>query len=168
MTDVSGAPPADDHEPPHSPELADVYREVCAQIRATDEISLKLLAAVPLVTGVGIALVASAGDLSDVVRAFVSLLAAVIVFAIYCWERKNTATCLHLNSWALILERDSFRVPMPTRDKRDPSIPSTYPHGPVEAPPTLRRVWGKRHSENLLYPAAILSWLALGVYSLFG
>ena len=163
--DVSGAPPADDHEPPHSNELADVYREVCAQIRATDEISLKLLAAVPLVTGVGIALVASAGDLSDAVRAFVSLLAAVVVFAIYCWERKNTATCLHLNSWALVLEREYFRVPMPTGDEGDPS---TYPHGVVAAPPTLRRVWGKTQAENLLYRAAILSWLALGVYSLFG
>ncbi len=36
--------------------LTDVYHEVCEHIRATDDISLKLLAAVPLATGVGITL----------------------------------------------------------------------------------------------------------------
>src|SRR5712692_9866595 len=36
--------------------LTDVYHEVCEHIRATDDISLKLLAAVPLATGIGITL----------------------------------------------------------------------------------------------------------------
>jgi hypothetical protein len=164
--ETSGAWHADDdHERPHSHELGDVYREVCSQLRATDEISLKLLAAVPLASGVGIALVASAENLPGAVSALVSAFAAVVVFAIYCWERKNIATCSHLRRWALALEREYFHVPQLTEAEGEPS---TYPHGAVAPPKTLRRAWGKTQAEDLLYRAAIVSWLTLGVYSLVG
>jgi hypothetical protein len=107
----------------------DVYREVCAGIRATDEISLKLLAAVPLATGIGITLLVKAPDtkLPDGARALLSLFAAVVTFAIYRWERKNIATCSHFREWAAILERDYFKLSRPTSE----DLTQGLPHGKV-------------------------------------
>lgn len=65
--------------------LADVYRETCAHILATDDVSLKLLAAVPLAAGIGLALIvrAPSQDLPNVPRSLLYVFAAVITFAIY-------------------------------------------------------------------------------------
>jgi len=81
-----------------SADLNNVYREVCAENRATDETSLKLLAAVPLATGIGITFIvrSSNSTLTDPARALLCLFAALVTFAIYRWERKNIATCSHL------------------------------------------------------------------------
>jgi len=100
---------------------ADLYREVCADIRATDDTSLKLLAAVPLATGIGISLLVttSARDQPSITRSLLSAFAAVIAFAIYRWERKNIASCGHFRRWASILERDHFKLPYPPPKRTD-------------------------------------------------
>jgi len=145
--------------------LTDVYREVCAHIRATDDTSLKLLAAVPLATGIGITILVrtSTQDLPGVARSVLSLFAAVITFAIYRWERKNIATCGHFREWAAVLERDHFKLPLPIVET---GAPRTHPHGGVSAPAFFGRSWGKTQAEILLYWAVIVSWLATSVYTL--
>jgi hypothetical protein len=150
---------------PKPSELMDVYGEVCAQLRATDEISLKLLTAVPVVTGIGVSLLAKTPnqDTSQGVRSALGFFAAVVTFAIYRWERKNIATCSHLRRWAQVIERDHVGLPLPTAD---PGDPTTHPHGPVSAPRAFGRQWGKTQAEILLYWTAILSWVGVGIYSL--
>jgi hypothetical protein len=101
-------------------DLTDLYHEVCEHIRATDDTSLKLLAAVPLATGIGITLLVrpSTPDLADGARSLLSLFAAVVTFAIYRWERKNIATCAHYRDWAAALERDHFKLSIPADEER--------------------------------------------------
>lgn len=156
------AEPAQQEQEPASADPGEVYRELCAQMRATDEISLKLLAAVPLATGVGITLLvrASTQDLPNLACCVLSVFAAVITFAIYRWERKNIATCGHLREWAHVLERDHFKLPAPTAG----ATPATYPHGFVAAPKFLGRSWGKTQAEALLYWTVIISWILAAAY----
>jgi hypothetical protein len=146
-------------------EAEEIYREICAGIRATDDISLKLLAAVPIATGVGIALLVRvpSEDLPEPVRPFLSLFAAVVTFAIYRWERKNIAICTHFRAWANVLERDHFRLQLPDSEK--PALMS-LPHGTVSAPRFLTLSWGKTQAEILLYWTVILTWLSVSVYTL--
>jgi len=118
----------------------DVYREVCAHIRATDDTSLKLLAAVPLATGIGVTILVrtSTQDLPGVARSVLSLFAAVITFAIYRWERKNVATCVTsasgLPSWSETISSSRFQ---PGKRERRKIIPM----GCVSAP-VLRSILG--------------------------
>lgn len=148
-----------------SGDLTSLYHEVCEHIRATDDTSLKLLAAVPLATGIGITLLVrpSTQDLPGGARSLLSLFAAVVTFAIYRWERKNIATCAHYGDWAAVLERDHFRLPMPADEEQ---APRSYPHGRVAVPAFLGQSWGKTQAEMLLYWTVIISWLAASVYTL--
>lgn len=146
-------------------DLTDLYHEVCEHIRATDDTSLKLLAAVPLATGIGITLLVrpSTPDLADGARSLLSLFAAVITFAIYRWERKNIATCAHYRDWAAALERDHFKLLIPADEGL---APRAYPHGRVTAPAFAGQSWGKTQAEMLLYWTVIVSWLAASAYTL--
>lgn len=161
----SGAPAPAVAREPAAGNLTDLYHEVCEHIRATDDISLKLLAAVPLATGIGITLLVrpSTADLTDGARSLLSLFAAVVTFAIYRWERKNIATCAHYREWAAALERDHFQLP-PQAGKGP--APPVYPHGRVTAPAFAGQSWGKTQAEILLYWTVIVSWLAASAYTL--
>jgi hypothetical protein len=147
------------------PAAVEIYREACASIRATDEISLKLLAAVPIVSGVGITLLirTPSEGFPGVARFIVSLFAAAIAFAIYRWERKNIATCAHFRSWAELIEKEHFDLQLPKPNESDLR---SLPHGAVSAPEFLRLSWGKTQAEICLYWIVILTWLAVGAYAL--
>lgn len=167
---ASAARPSGAAGPAAAPEraagdLTDLYHEVCEHIRATDDTSLKLLAAVPLATGIGITLLVrpSTPDLADGARSLLSLFAAVVTFAIYRWERKNIATCAHYREWAAVLERDHFRLPLPADEG---PARRAYPHGSITAPAFAGQSWGKTQAEVLLYWAVIVSWLAASAYTL--
>jgi hypothetical protein len=148
-------------------DLSEVYREVCAGIRTTDEISLKLLAAVPLASGIGIPLLvgpsSSDPSLSNGARALLSAFAAVVTCAIYVWERRNISTCVHYVKWAAILEKEYFRVPPVPWEPGNPDG-AFLPHHPPE--PKLAWVQKKRRAEAVLYVTAILAWLSAAGYSL--
>jgi hypothetical protein len=161
----SGVPSSRDAGNPAAGDLTDLYHEVCEHIRATDDTSLKLLAAVPLATGIGITLLVrpSTPDLADGPRSLLSLFAAVVTFAIYRWERKNIATCGHYRDWAAALERDHFKLPIPADEGL---APRTHPHGRVTAPAFAGQSWGKTQAEMLLYWTVIVSWLAASAYTL--
>jgi hypothetical protein len=169
----SGAPAPATSRDPTAGDLTELYHEVCEHIRATDDTSLKLLAAVPLATGIGITLLVrpSTPDLADGARSLLSLFAAVVTFAIYRWERKNIATCAHYREWAATLERDHFQLPVPADEgpvEAAPTRPAphTYPHGSVSAPAFAGQSWGKTQAEILLYWTVIVSWLAASAYTL--
>ena len=145
-------------------DLSDVYREMCAGIRFTDDISLKLLAAVPLATGIGITLLVQAPSarLPNGARALLSLFAAVVTFAIYRWKRKNIATCTHFREWAAVLEGNYFQVHPRLGEE---GVPGGLPHGGVSAPKFLGVSWGKTQAAALLYWTAILSWMSAAAYA---
>jgi hypothetical protein len=149
-----------------SADLNNVYREVCAEIRATDETSLKLLATVPLATGVGIALLVRVpgSNLPSGARLLLSVFAALVTFAIYRWERKNIATCSHFRRWAAALERSYFRLPCHAELRPTPDD-DTLPHDRIRPPRSFGLVWNKTEAVRLLYWTAIIGWLSAGAYT---
>ncbi|MER7417294.1 hypothetical protein ABT346_10985 [Micromonospora peucetia] len=144
-------------------DLNNVYQEICANIRATDEVSLKLLAAVPLVTGVGIVLLmrAPGGRIPDIAIVLLSVFASLVTFAVYRWERKNAENCRHFRRWAAALEQDFFGL----RQEDLESAPMVLPHARIAAPRFLGLAWTKTEALALLYGAAILGWLSAGVFA---
>jgi hypothetical protein len=156
-------------------ELADqvtfpALRACCQEIRSTDEISLKLLAAVPVVTGVGIGLSipGSHGNGDESARAIiVGLFGALASFAIYRWELRNIQTCGWYLACAAELE-EKYLVPRTgTGERLDP--PHRRP-----APPALnvagRRIpaggIGKTSAVHLLYTTIVGAWLTLVLYAI--
>jgi hypothetical protein len=138
--------------------LSDLYTQAYTNMRATDEISLKLLAAIPFVSGVGISLLARKPTeaFPAGARLLVSLFAAVVTFAIYRWERRNISTCKHYRDYAKGLEKEY-------------GISLTGQKPPKEPPKNkfFSRRWGKTEAEILLYWTVIAGWLATGIYVFF-
>ncbi|MFY1695980.1 hypothetical protein [Solwaraspora sp. WMMA2101] len=139
-----------------------VYQELCAHTRATDEISLKLMTAIPLVTGIGIVLLmrSPATAVPQVAVVLLSLFAALVTFAIYRWERKNMENCRHFRQWAAFLEQDYYGL----RQIEAGSAPSVLPHGRIPPPRRFGLAWTKTEALRLLYGVAVLGWLSTGLY----
>ncbi|ASW53801.1 hypothetical protein [Plantactinospora sp. KBS50] len=144
-------------------DLNNVYGEICANIRATDDVSLKLLAAVPLVTGVGIVLLLRApnAEIPHAAIMLLSLLAAIVTFAVYRWECKNMENCRHFRRWAAILERDFYGI----RPGELRPAPDVLPHGQIVPPRQFGVAWTKTEALQFLYWAAIGGWLVTGTYA---
>jgi hypothetical protein len=65
-------------------EARQLYDEVCANVRTTDDISFKLLGFVPLVSGVGITVFLSMkASVSLPILIFVGIFGAVVTFGLY-------------------------------------------------------------------------------------
>lgn len=90
----------------------EIYKEICANIRVTDEISFRLLAAVPLASTVlsgGLLLVEGTkpvGNLTPVGVVFLSLLGAMVTMGLFRWELRNVRWCRWLISRAADFERN--------------------------------------------------------------
>ena len=145
-------------EPPQVLTVEQRYVQMCEDIRFTDEISLKLLGLIPLVSGAGIlAVLFSGSDRSGadaaILGGFVGLLGATVTFAIYRWELRNIAFCRHLRHQVAALERNVAL------------LESGHHLGRPEPPTLGRGRWqpqvGKTEAERVLYIAVIISWLAL-------
>jgi hypothetical protein len=121
-----------------SPSQGEIYAQLNEIVRATDEISFKLLGLVPIVSAAGIGLFAHAGKARIGATIFVSAFAAVATRALYLWERRNIGTC----RWA----RDEALRIAGVRGSASPSVGG-------------RRV-GKTEAEQLLYGATFFAWLA--------
>ena len=142
------------------------YATICSSIKATDEISFKLLGLVPLVSGVGIfALVSAAKEpLSSAGVALFAMFAALITFSLYRWELRNISICEWFRDRIADIERDEFGLisgqylslppaPRLTVFGRDVRI-GTWSAGRI----------GKRKAEALLYGATMAAWIALACY----
>jgi hypothetical protein len=129
------------------------YAEICSSVRATDEISFKLLGLVPLISGGGIVLLLDAGKRPtwSPVVIFVALFGATVTFAIYRWEVRNIQTCNWLIARGADLEREELGLAKGQFYNRDP------------APSLLGRRMGKAGAERLLYATTIGAWLLLPV-----
>ena len=147
--------------------LSDLYTQAYTNMRATDEISLKLLAAIPFVSGVGISLLVRKPTeaFPAGARLLVSLFAAVVTFAIYRWERRNISTCKHYRDYAKELE-NKYGI-SPTGQKPPQEPPQELPKKPPQENRFLSRRWGKTEAEILLYWTVIAGWLATGIYVFF-
>jgi|GEM_PF-2657512 len=139
-----------------------LYQELCAHARATDEISLKLMTAIPLVTGIGIVLLmrSPGAAVPQVAVVLLSLFAAVVTFAIYRWERKNMENCRHFRRWAATLERDYYGLRLDGSDL----TPGVLPHGRIPPPRRFGLAWTKTEALRLLYGVAIVGWISTGLY----
>jgi hypothetical protein len=144
--------------------LSDIYTEALASMRATDDISLRLLAAVPFVSGVGISLIVRqpSDNFPPIARLFVSLFAAVVTFAIYRWERRNMSHCRRLRNCAGEIEK-AYLHSLPVGAGTELM---EAPHADSLSSRFLSRTWGKTQAEALLYLTVIMGWLATGLYVL--
>jgi hypothetical protein len=163
------------------------YVQMCTDIRFTDDISLKLLGLIPLVSGAGILTVLFAGpdrsrSEAALLGAFVGLLGAIVTFAVYMWERRNLKFCEYLIGQVAALEAHSADMPFRGHHLGRPEAPRFGPwrmgkpeakrHDPkrggrmgkTEAKRhDSKRGWrmGKTQAERILYTTVIISWLAL-------
>jgi hypothetical protein len=130
-----------------------LYDQLCANVRTTDDISFKLLGFVPLVSGVGITvLLSTSTSFSSLpLVVFVGLFGAVVTFGLYRWELKNVNLCLWLIALGRDLERHRFHLTQGQFLDRPPD------------PEFLRWSIGKRAAERIIYRAAIVAWLLLPV-----
>jgi hypothetical protein len=142
--------------------LTDIYTQALTTMRATDDISLRLLAAVPFVSGIGITLLVRkpSDALPATPRLFVCLFAAVVTLAIYRWERRNMSHCRRLRNWAARAERACFNE-LPAEARKAFGAP---PHDDNLSGKFFSRTWGKTQAELLLYMTVIVGWLATGFY----
>lgn len=137
--------------------------EICSNIRATDEISFKLLGLVPLVSGTGIVVLLdrSREPAWSPIAVFVAAFGAVITYAIYRWELRNLQTCNWLIARAADLERDELLAAGLEPDELRDAKGQFYNR---DDPPTLfGRGMGKTQAVHLLYGTTIAAWLLLPV-----
>jgi hypothetical protein len=120
-----------------------LYQEIRADIRATDEISFKLMGLVPLVSGAAFLTF----FFEDKVRAqphvvvALSLFAALITLGLFRWELRNIQTC----SW--LLRRSE------AMEEKATGIKPARPKAP--------RGLGKTEAEKAVYSVTILTWLLM-------
>jgi phosphohistidine phosphatase SixA len=155
-----------------SPTATERYETISSSIRATDDISFKLLGLVPLLSGVGIfALLRGPKDrLSSAGVAFFAAFAALIAFALYRWELRNVQNCEWFRDRLADIERDEFGLlsgqyllqPAPPTL----SVPTLSVLGwPVRIRMKEIRI-GKSQAERLLYRTTIAAWIILACYGL--
>ena len=125
-----------------------LYAEICANMRATDDYSFRLLGFVPLASGGGIValfLKLKATGWATIPVVMLSLVGATVTLGLFCWELRNIQTCKWLRDCARVVERQ-FGLPL-----------RPEPH----------KVFGvairKETAEMGVYATTIAAWLALAV-----
>lgn len=123
-----------------------LYAETCINIRATDEISFKLMGFVPLVSGAALLtlfLKESIPSEKAPLVVVLALFAALITLGLFRWELRNIQTCSWLRRRAEALE--------------DALVKTTG--APMQPKPPLRI--GKSEAEKSIYSITILAWLIM-------
>lgn len=151
-------------------ELLAVYREICTNIRTTDDISFTLLKLVPFVALLGSAsftfFYGTAVDLTKpaaVAIIAVSIAAAALTVGLYRWERRNIQKCNWLISRAGLIElalfgKDDVKLHgqfwgmTPANDREAAGL--------SEIRLSSRRFgkWGKTEASGLVYKVSIAAW----------
>jgi phosphohistidine phosphatase SixA len=142
------------------------YATICSSIKATDEISFKLLGFVPLVSGVGIfALVPAAKQpLSSGGVALFALFAALITFSLYRWELRNVGICEWFRDRVADIERDEFGLISGQYLSLPPAPRLSLFGWDVRIGKRRASGIGKQEAETLLYGATMAAWIALACY----
>jgi hypothetical protein len=146
--------------------LMQVYKDVCDNIRVTDDISFKLLGAVPAVSGVGSGILAFLGkdagtDGTETAYVILALLGAAVTLGLFRWELRNIQKCKWLIACAARLEEKLF--PHATgpqfrgmASKEDLGADAL---NRIKVASISDRPWGKTQSVRLIYSAAVVAWL---------
>lgn len=130
----------------------EAYKENCQDIRATDDVSFKLLGFVPLISGVGILTVVLKGDAGISVAVFLlSLFASAVTLWLFRWELRNVSTC----KW--LLERRRIWESSGVFDEGAPEAVFKRPN----APELFGREFGKTQAVKAIYTSSIVAWLLL-------
>jgi len=130
------------------------------QIRATDDISLKLLTVVPTITAVGISLLLPkdpGAQLATPQVIFIGIFGAWISFLVYRWEKRNIQNCGWYRDRMRAVEQAGLAA-SEGELRRLPDLPS---------PPAVfkqRMEIGKSRAEFLIYTSVVVAWLALAAY----
>jgi hypothetical protein len=127
---------------------AELYTEIIANIRATDEISFKLLGLVPLVSGTAlVAVILQDVTARPTLIVLFALFAAAVTLGLFRWELRNVQECSRLLRHAEALAEpvlEQSGVPAGLRRR------AAGPQGV-----------GKTEAEKLVYSATIAAWLVL-------
>lgn len=125
------------------------YEAICASIRATDEISFKLLGLIPLLTGAVIVAILK-GEVSQQGLVWViSAFGAIVTFGIFRWELRNIQTCKWLMKEGGRIETEELGLTVGQFTGRD------------AAPTLLGFRMGKTEAEKIIYIASVIAWLTL-------
>jgi hypothetical protein len=146
--------------------LMQVYKDVCDNIRVTDDISFKLLGAVPAVSGVGSGILAFLGtdagtDGTEMAYVILALLGAAVTLGLFRWELRNIQKCKWLIACAARLEEKLF-PPMTGPQFRGMASKADLEAdklGAIKVGSIGDRPWGKTQSVRLIYSTAVVAWL---------
>ena len=143
-----------------------MFQETCADIRATDEISFKLMGVVPLVSGASFLALFLKDPISTnaPVVFCLALYAALITLGLFRWELRNIQTCSWLRRRREALEKT-----------KQPGAPLLIDERIGELRVGDRRIGdlrigklrigdlriGKTEAEKLIYSVTILAWLSI-------
>ena len=152
---------------PSKPPFSEMYKEICQNIRVTDDISFKLLAIVPVGAGVGSGAltILEKSKLLEAHAGFtvlvLSFLGALITFALFQWELRNIQKCKWLISRAARLERqlllsDTVKLQYDGMASDD-DLAASKPES-IRLSSMLKIPWGKTQAEKLIYGAAVATW----------
>jgi hypothetical protein len=173
---------------PDQEHLTELYKEICQNIRVTDEISFKLLGTVPISAGIGsgaLTILEKSQLLTDIYVGLTTLglaiCGALITFGLFQWELRNIQKCKWLIARAAKLEQHLF-----AQNISNPQFDGMASDDDLSALKlelvrlssfkieSLKRTWGKTQAEKLIYWAAIGTWFvpfAVGLHKvvqLFG
>jgi len=141
------------------------YQEVNANFRALAEIRFKLLALVPTVSGLGIALIDQKTDPDSAVTALLSGFGLVVLLGIVTYDQRNSQFYNRLDERAQFLEAQ-MKLPKAGEKPTDPSVRGEvggqFLNRTVE-PSHLFGLLPLRHGLGLglIYSAAVGGWLFL-------
>lgn len=144
----------------------DVYKDICNNIRVTDDISFKLLGIVPLASGAGsgaLTVLDKSRMLegqSALVVAALSALGALITLGLFRWEMRNIQKCLWLIARAAVFERDILgREGLHFNGVARKEHLDAQTINDIRIASLLSTPWGKTQAEKLVYMASIGVWL---------
>jgi hypothetical protein len=127
-----------------------IYSELCSHIRATDDISFKLMGSVPLVSGAGLlTLLLRAPAPSTPILIVLSLFGALVTLGLFRWELRNIQRCTWLIHYAQGLERKALEG----GDIGRAFVPQ--PNSPQGI--------GKGQAEKFIYFFTVITWLVVPV-----
>lgn len=142
------------------------YAEICANIRALDENSFRLLGFVPLLSASAIAAVLLRDVKFSPTVVLFSLVGGIVTFGLYRWELRNIQICKWLQERADEIEQREFGIEIaeqqfairlkPEREK--PQFKNAEYND-------MHKLFGipftQRRAETLIYWTTIIGWFAL-------
>jgi hypothetical protein len=142
---------------PDKAHLAELYKEICQNIRVTDEISFKLLGIVPISAGIGsstLTVLEKSSLLTNSYSGFIvlvlSIFGALITFGLFQWELRNIQRC----KWLIAhdISNPQFKGIASEEDLEALELSG------IHLAPIRKRPWGKTQAEKLIYWTAIGTW----------